>query len=276
MSPHAGHFLSRDSARLRYRAAGAGPALVLVHGWLLDLACWDLLEPALPPRFRVLSMDRRGYGGSSGAPSLEADALDVLAMLDELGIERAAVVGHSQGARVALEIVRRAPQRVGSVILDGSPALPGLPGGPWLEETPLARYRELLLAEGPAALRQALAEHPLMRLATADEAAHAALATMLARNCVAGLDAPPPARDCAWAAVPPGMPALVVNGELDTPQRLAAGDALAALIPGAERRVLPGAGHLACLDQPAAYGRLVAEFVLRSTSPRTPERMEPT
>jgi pimeloyl-ACP methyl ester carboxylesterase len=259
--PPADRVLERAGARLHYRDEGAGPALVLVHGWLLDLTLWDALLPHLSGTFRVLRMDRRGFGASSGTSSVGNDAADVLALLDELALPRAAIVGMSQGARVALDVARRAPGRVSALVLDGAPAMEGLPGGPWPEETPRDRYRQLLQAEGIEALRRALAPHPLMQPVSADPAARTAVGAMLARYTGADLAAP------VARATPPidftalRLPVLVLNGERDTPQRLAVGAALARAIPGAVRRLLPAAGHLACIDNAPDYGRALSAFL---------------
>jgi pimeloyl-ACP methyl ester carboxylesterase len=266
----AGHedsrFLVRDGVRLHYRDEGAGPALVLIHGWLMDLTAWDAEQPGWSRRLRVLRMDRRGFGRSAGLPSFAADADDVLALLDERGVGSAAVLGMSQGARIALELAQRAPARVGALVLDGAPALDGLPGGPWLQETPLDRYRRLLATEGLEWLRAELAAHPLMQLRTREPAARQALEAMLARYTGADLADASAAQVSGPAHLARlQLPVLVLNGERDTAQRLAVGAALAEAIPGAQRRIIPEAGHLACLDQPPAYGRIVLDFLVEHT-----------
>jgi pimeloyl-ACP methyl ester carboxylesterase len=273
--PGSARFLARDGARLHYRDEGAGPALVLIHGWLMDLTAWDAEQPAWSARFRVLRMDRRGFGRSTGVPRLAGDTDDVLALLDELRVERAAVLGMSQGARIALDLAQRAPERVSALILDGAPGMDALPGGPWLQETPLERYRKMLVDGGIEALRAELAEHPLMRLCTREPAPRKALDAMLARYSGADL-ADPTSGQATRAPDPTGLrvPALILNGERDTPQRLAAGAALARTIPGCARRVIPQAGHLACLDQPDTYGRIVSDFLVHNTQPTPLERME--
>jgi pimeloyl-ACP methyl ester carboxylesterase len=264
----AGCVLVRDGVRLHYRDEGAGPALVLIHGWLMDLTAWDAEQPAWSRRFRVLRMDRRGFGRSSGTPCFACDADDVLALLDDRGVERASLLGMSQGARVALDLAQRAPGRVSALVLDGAPALDGLPGGPWLQETPLDRYRKLLAAGGLDALRVELAAHPLMQLHSREPAARQAIEAMLARYTGADLadaTAAQPSRPVDLTQL--RLPVLVVNGERDTAQRLAVGTALADAIPGARRRIIPAAGHLACLDQPAAYARIVSDFLVEHTDP---------
>jgi pimeloyl-ACP methyl ester carboxylesterase len=258
-------FLEAGDARLCYRDDGSGPALVLVHGWLLDSTIWTAQVKAWSPRFRVLRLDRRGFGQSSGAPDLAADARDVVRLLDRLGIERAAILGMSQGARIALHIADTAPQRVACLVLDGTPAITGLPGD-WPSETPVAHYRKLLLEQGIDALCDELATHPLMQLRTRDPAARAMLDAMLARYTGADLLAAP----TASIDVPPGRlaqlppPVLLLNGALDTPVRLQVAEVLARLLPTSNRQVLPSAGHLACLDARETYSAVVLEFLNRN------------
>jgi len=263
--PGTRRFLDAGDARLCYRDDGSGPALVLVHGWLLDSTIWAAHVTAWSPRFRVLRLDRRGFGESSGSPDLAADALDVVRLLDRLGIERAAILGMSQGARIALRLADTVPQRVACLVLDGTPAIDGLPGD-WPSETPVAHYLSLLLGQGIGALRDELATHPLMQLRTRDPATRAKLDAMLELYDGADLLAAP----TASLEVTPGrlahlsMPVLLLNGGLDTPVRLQVAEVLARLLPAAERRVLPSAGHLACLDARETYSAVVLEFLTRN------------
>lgn len=276
-TPVPDRFLEREHASLRYRVQGDGPAVVLIHGWLLDLAMWDGLADILASEFRVLRMDRRGSGHSSGSPDLQADGRDLVALLEHLRIESAIVVGMSQGARVALQLAMLSPRHVACLILDGAPPLVDLADRRWQQEIPLDRYRQILAEQGIGALRSALASHPLMRLHTADPAAKAALAASLGRYAGADLAATPgPAGPTAGELVHITTPVLVLNGDQDTEQRLAAGETLARAVPGAERRVIARAGHLACLDDPQAYASVVRDFVHRSL--RTPAHFsrEPT
>ncbi|HEV7445203.1 MAG TPA: alpha/beta fold hydrolase, partial [Steroidobacteraceae bacterium] len=62
-------FLEMTDARLRYRDEGTGPAILLIHGWSLDLDMWEPQVGDLSRSFRLIRFDRRGYGLSSGKPS---------------------------------------------------------------------------------------------------------------------------------------------------------------------------------------------------------------
>jgi 3-oxoadipate enol-lactonase len=260
-----------DGVRLRFRVQGQGPAVLLVHGWLLDLTLWDALAAALAPRFRVLRWDRRGFGDSGGLPNLAADVSDAMQLLRHAGVERVALLGMSQGCRVALGLAAAAPAHASCLVLDGAPAFEGLPDRQWHDETRLAHYRAVLRERGLDALHAELAAHPLFSLRTQDPEAGARVAAAVARCRGADLAGPaaPPAPASAPAKLTElRLPVLVVNGEFDTPQRLRVGTVLEECIAGSERRVVPEAGHLACLDNPAAYRELVEAFLAKNSDPR--------
>ncbi len=105
-------------------SGGAGPAVVLSHGYLMDQSMFDAQVAALAPEYRVITWDQRGHGGTPalGPFSYWDSARDVLALLDHLGIERAALAGMSQGGFLSLRAAMLAPQWVRGLILIGSQA----------------------------------------------------------------------------------------------------------------------------------------------------------
>ena len=258
------YFERQDLPRLRYREEGQGPAVLLVHGWLLDLTMFDALVPRLVDAgFRAVRWDRRGCGASAGTPSVIADAADALALLEQLDATSYAVLGMSQGCRIALALAESVAHPASCLVLDGPPPIEGLPGRDWHDETPVGAYRRLLQERGIEALRGELARHPLLQLQTDDVEAQARLSALLARYTGADLLAEVALRSDVpadrFARLP--LPVLVLNGELDTAQRLRVGETLALAIPGATRRLVPASRHLACWDNPAAYAALVTEFL---------------
>ena len=116
------HFLMRDSIRIAYSIGGSGPPVLLLHGYPQTRALWRKIAPQLAEKFTVICPDLRGYGNSS-KPEAVADysfrnmARDQRALLSELEIERAAVVGHDRGARVAHRLCLDAPELVTRVAL---------------------------------------------------------------------------------------------------------------------------------------------------------------
>lgn len=262
------HELRLGEARLRYRDEGAGRPVVFVHGWTLDLEAWEPQAAALAGAFRVVRYDRRGFGLSDGEPGRAADAEDLARIVDSLQLARPVLVGHSQGARVALAFARAHPERLAGLVLDGPPDETGGARVAGDEEFPIADYRELVAARGAAAFRDAWRAHPLMRLYGADPAAAALVARMLARypaRDLAGLPAPPAAPAEVEALARLALPVLVVNGEFDTPLRRRAGEAIARALPHSEHVVVPGAGHLPNLDNANAYNDALREFLNRQT-----------
>lgn len=114
--------------------------LVLLHGYLFNTRSWQHVQPSLAQTGRVISFDRTGFG-LSGRPaagswsgdvspySPEAHTSQTIALLDELGIEQAVLVGHNSGAVVALEVALRAPERVAGLVL-AAPAVYRVGGSP--------------------------------------------------------------------------------------------------------------------------------------------------
>ena len=115
-------FIEVEGAVLRVRTAGKGPAIVLVHGWALDLEMWRTQIELLSQQYRVIAFDRRGFGHSSGVPGIEQDVLDIDRLLEQFDIEHTAIVGMSQGARVALRWALKHPERASCLVLDAPPA----------------------------------------------------------------------------------------------------------------------------------------------------------
>ena len=115
--------LTVDGRRIGYDdSGGSGAPLVLLHGFPLDRSVWDEQLPALAVH-RVVRVDLRGCGesqASEGPALMEVLAGDVAGVLDALGIERAAIVGHSAGGYVALAFFRMYAERVAGLALVGS------------------------------------------------------------------------------------------------------------------------------------------------------------
>jgi pimeloyl-ACP methyl ester carboxylesterase len=273
------HFLDVPAARLRYRDEGSGPVIVLIHGWTLDLDMWEPQVGALSRSYRLIRFDRRGYGLSSGKPSLADDAADVQLLCRHLGVQRAAFVGMSQGARVLHYLAGAIPESICCLVFDGPPDL--RPGGDLTaQDVPLSGYAAALRDEGIETVRRSWAAHPLTRLRTEDRAAHMLLSRMLGRYT--GTDLTLPAPEAAQTPTVPSLtpprlqdihlPALVLNGEFDLRSRKLAGEALGKVLPRAEYQIIGGAGHLANLDQPQTYNEVLRRFLERyalAPSPHT-------
>lgn len=105
---------------LHYEIDGQGPALVLLPPQSRGPLGLADLQNSLARRHTVITYDQRGTGGSSSAPttwSMAAEATDVIALLDALGVERASLLSHSTGCGIGISAAARCPDRVGALIL---------------------------------------------------------------------------------------------------------------------------------------------------------------
>lgn len=262
-------FLSANGALLYYEVEGDGPPLVLLHGWSLDLRMFDAQMPALSREYRVIRMDRRGFGRSSDAEDLSWNAADLGSLLDHLAISRAHVLGMSQGGRVALDFAVAFSDRVDRLILHGSMPPSGF-GVRWSgpDRFPVDEYRARAREQGLESFRRAWTAHPLMRLPPGahEPAARRLVETMLADYrgglLLQPVDPSGPLTRASFAdlgRIP--APALVLTGDQEIPYLQITADALAYALPNARRLVLPGGGHLINLSEPERYSEAVLEFL---------------
>ena len=121
-----------DGVRIHVQTAGDGPPVLLLHGFPQSLLMWRKVAPALATEHRVVALDLRGYGLSDRPPTtpdhapyaFRAMARDAVDVLQALGIDRVAVVGHDRGGRVAHRLALDHPERVERVaVLDIMPTL---------------------------------------------------------------------------------------------------------------------------------------------------------
>jgi pimeloyl-ACP methyl ester carboxylesterase len=114
-----------NGIQLAYDRRGKGTPLVLLHGYPLDHHSWDEVAPLLEDTFDLILPDLRGFGESSTVDSfyaMEDFASDIAGLLDKLGIQKAAIAGHSMGGYVALAFARLFPERVHGLGLISSQA----------------------------------------------------------------------------------------------------------------------------------------------------------
>lgn len=254
-----------DDVELRYELTGEGPPLVLIHGWTHDLRTWDLQVSALRRHFTVLRYDRRGWGQSGGHPDVSRDPADLDRLMAELGLDSAIVLGHSQGAHVALRFALAHPERVTALGLYGSPPPEGF-GLPWTgRDTLPSNMPEIVDEAGVDSLAAILFSHPLARGFREGRPGSRLAGRMWATNAGRGLRDPRPP---SGATPPPrtdrlgeiGVPALVLTGERELRYFRVVADALAYGIQGAERIVVQGGGHAVHLQEPERFTAEVLRF----------------
>ena len=248
-----------------FRRAGAGPALLLLHGGWSDGRAWSPQLRGLADDFDVVACDLPGCGGSDDLPEgtgLAGYADVVAGLLDALGLARVHLGGTSAGSVLALEVVRRHGRRVRSLVLAAAYAgwrgslppeevaarvarieaelerpaeewvdayLPGFFAGPVPDET-LELVRTMMRQIRPTGTRRMLA----------------AFAEADLRDVLPSLD----------------VPTLLVHGSEDVRAPRAVAEEMHRAIPGSRLVLVPGAGHDVALEAPGAFNDAVRTFLL--------------
>jgi pimeloyl-ACP methyl ester carboxylesterase len=251
-------YLDRDGVSIYYEQHGAGPSVLLSHGYSASARMWQGQLEALADSYHLIAWDMRGHDRSDSPddPSLyshEATIADMAAVLDACGANRATIAGLSLGGFMSLAFYLAHPSRTEALMLfDTGPGYKkddGRAGWNKLAEGVAAAYEKNGLAAAGESAEVRVAQHR-----SAQGLAHAARG-MLAQKDARVIESLPTI----------AVPTLVLVGENDTQFRPSA-DYMAAKIPGAEKVILAQAGHAANIDQPAAFNSSVRTFLERATS----------
>lgn len=256
-----------NGAQINYEIAGEGAAVAFLHAGIADRRMWDDQFEVFAQRYRVLRYDLRGFGETT-APAMDyAHHDDLRALLDHLGIERAALVGCSNGGRVAMNFTLTNPHRVAALAMIGS-----APEGFKFDGESPALWDEIVKAfdagdlECTADLEAQLwvvgPNRPREAVDAAVLAKVRAMNLIALQNEVAGVgdeqSLTPPAAERLGEL---HLPALVVVGANDSPVTVAAGAFMAANIAGAEQVIMPDTAHLPSMEHPAEFNRILLDFL---------------
>lgn len=237
-------YVENDGAQIWHMSFGSGPAVILLHGGLGNAGNWEhQVQPLVDAGHQVVVVDSRGHGRSSRDErpySYELMATDVFAVMDALGLKRAAVVGWSDGACTGLIMADRAPERVSGLLffacnVDDSGTYP-------FEMTPVigrcfnrhVKDYERLSAT-PDAFQQFADAVGLMQRTQPNYSAAQ----------LEGIR----------------VPVTVAQSENEEFIRPEHAEYLARTIPGAELVTLPGVSHFAPLQRPEVFNSEVLKFL---------------
>ena len=244
--------------------------VTLLHGFTLAGASWDELTAKMPPGWKSITPDLRGHGTAMVAPAtMDACVADLVALWDNLGVERSHVVGYSMGGRLALHVAVRLPERTRSLFTIGAHA--GLETEARVARRDadevlaqrieaegvesFVRYWEALPMFADIARRgpRLLAWLHAMRVANTPEGLAASL-----RGMGAG------AMEPVWNELESiACPATFVAGEQDQ-AFVAHARRLAATVPGSRLEIVAGSGHSVQFEQPDAIASSLADHLRRA------------
>ena len=224
---------------------------MLLHSGWGDASGWRYVQHRLPPRYRVISYDARGFGQSPAPRAPFTQLGDLTRVLDYLGVREALLVGHSGGGGTAAGLALASPDRVAGLLL----LAPGLQDYPWPPDDPYLAEFAALAATGD---RPALARLGLRTWAAAgpDAAARAQIAAAVAAMSQLGeFEQPDPPAYEHLAKIT--VPAAVMLGDLEYPMVAQCAESIAGRIPGCRRIMVPGADHLLPLRAPSLIADLI-------------------
>jgi pimeloyl-ACP methyl ester carboxylesterase len=251
----------------------SGNVLILIHAFPLGAGMWEAQLKAMPPGWRVIAPDLRGFGGSTiddpdESPAMDDYAADVIDLAKDLDIGSAVVGGCSMGGYAAMAVARRAPALLRALVLIDTRATADTSEGRANRRSMLA----LLDREGPSGvardmmpkllgkttLQERQEIEPFVRRLVKQQSAAAlrgAIHRMMTRP------------DSSSSLERLTIPILIVVGDEDilTPPEDA--QKMAALNRNAQLVVLPRTGHLPNLEQPAAFNNVLAKFLVAHAAP---------
>jgi len=247
---------------LAFDDKGSGEPLILLHAFPLDGRMWLAQRDELAGSARIIVPDLRGFGRSVDLPpaqSIDDYADDVVALLDKLRIERATVVGLSMGGYVALALARRAPHRLARLGLADTRSLADSSEGRKGRDQNIA----LVNSEGVPALVERLLPKLLGPNAAVDVITRARSLgnSQKAAGIAAALAAMRDRPDTTPVLARLDVPTAILVGEADGITPHADARAMSDALARAELHVLPGAGHLANLEAPAAFDSALARLL---------------
>ena len=254
-----------NDINLAHTDVGAGPPIVLIHGYPFNRSLWTEQTEALNSKYRVVAPDLRGFGesdSSEGTATMARMAEDVAALMDALAIERAVIGGLSMGGYVALAFARMFPARVKALVLADTRAQADS------EEGKQTRHQqaEKALSEGMAGIADAMLPKLLtpdtvskrpelvkrvrdMMLKTKPEGAAAALLGMAERD------------DQTEFISSIRVPALILVGREDAITPVADSEKMQSRIEGSRLVVIENAGHVSNLEQTEQFNDALLGFL---------------
>ncbi len=270
-------FLELNGDRVAYRDTGQGPAVLLIHGIGGSSSTWEALLPHLSARYRVIAPDLLGHGQSDkprGDYSLGAFAVWLRDLLDQLGVARVTLVGHSLGGGVAMQFAHQHPDYCERLVLISSGGL-----GP-----ELGRSLRLLSAPGAEFLLPVIAAPPVVALGERTRSWLAARGLTSpeageAWNAYASLSDPQTRKaflrtlrsvvDAQGQAVSAlnrlhftlGLPTLLIWGDQDRLIPSTHAEAAHAALPGSRLAILPAVGHFPHVEAPLAVADTLDDFI---------------
>ncbi len=262
-----GRYVEVNGARIFYQGAGTGTPLLLIHGFPLSGRLFEGQLAGLSQRFEVITPDLRGFGKST-TPNAEGSiatyARDILALMNQLGIRKAIIGGHSMGGQITLQLYRQAPERFLGMILIDTNAM----GATVEEQAQWPAFGVQAEQQGVPSIVPAIT--PQMLTGTErvnDQPATRTMMDILAEGSVDGVKGGGQAlatRPDFTALLPQiAVPTLVLVGLDDPIYSLEVSQMIKAAIPSSTLAVVPQAEHASIFEQRVYANSVIAQWAGR-------------
>jgi pimeloyl-ACP methyl ester carboxylesterase len=265
-------FYDAGDAAIYYEIEGHGAPLILLHGYALNGAMWELQNPVLSKSSKVITVDLRGFGKSSCGKSWSGTVMasDIIGMLESLDLSHVSILGFSMSGPVALRVALEMPKIISKLILVSS-VLPS-PGRPRAKKESDLQRREqdILRLRGAEAWANAvgLSRGPMVEnIFKRNPEARPLWDRMMARHdpdfllsMMTARETTPPSENWRPRLAEIKQPTLVMAGAQDS-QFIDSTDYLNRKIPDSRLEIIDGAGHMVNLEAPGQFNRIIFDFL---------------
>jgi len=266
-------FLEFNGAKLHYETKGSGPAVVFVHAGIADSRMWDDQWDVFAEHYKVVRYDTRGYGQTVGSDVSYSNRADLRAIMDHLGIQKAALIGCSRGGQISADTTVESPDRVWALVTVGGGISGDIPGIEWDDMPQLERDAFEVIDR-------------LTESGDLDAAAEAETHAWVEGFYRTPDQVSKPVRDKVKAMIlqsythndqggqpivldPPGSgrleeihcPVLITYGDVDETATRLIGDYLAANISGTQKYIFANSAHVPNMEHPEEFNRVVLAFL---------------
>jgi len=245
-----------------FETKGKGPAVILVHGGQMDRRMWDFQFDLLAKDYHVIRYDIRGFGKSDVPTRPYSYADDQKSLLKHRGLQKASIVGLSLGAAIATDFAIVYPDSVQALVL----VCPGLGGFKFEDKAnDLRAIGDAAREENYDKVTELWLQNPFMSVAMERPGIRARLTALSRDNAHCWLNNPLLLRRMTPTATERlkeiRAPTLVIDGGRDVSDIHKIVAKLSAEISGAKQQVLKDCGHIAPMENPEAFNKLLLEFL---------------
>lgn len=263
-------FVGVGETMLYYEELGEGYPLVMLHGGFLDRGMWDPQFEIFAKYYRVIRYDARNHGKSERVPGPYSHFDDLAKLLEQLKIQKAALMGLSLGGRTIIDFSIAHAEKVSTIVL----ASPGASGYEFTSEALNENSKQMGKAFNDGDLHKTIeyfqrswTDGPKRAPSDVDSAVREKVRSMAMgtlenwnlESVVKELE-PPAMRRLAEISAP----ALVVVGNLDMPGILEIADAIDENVDGSDVVVMSGVAHMVNMEKPEEFNRIVLEYLAKT------------